>query len=183
MAHDALADTQKGVDTVMSILKSGEGNTIKYDRKLYDLSATVHRIVEEFRPAASQKGLSIQVAVDNFCAVIGDEQKIERHVLRNLIDNAIRYTPKGRIEISLKKMEGTVRFSVMDTGVGIGANDMQKLFTEGGHGERSQDVNTESTGYGLFIAKKIVEAHNGKVWAQSCGPGTGSTFFVELPLA
>jgi signal transduction histidine kinase len=71
---------------------------------------------------------------------------------------------------------------VADTGVGIAAGDMQKLFTEGGRGEHSKEANPESTGYGLFIAKQIVEAHGGRIWASSNGPGTGSTFFIEFLL-
>jgi signal transduction histidine kinase len=185
MAHQALADSQKGVDTVMSILEntgaSGPGG-VAMVKKPFDLSVTVRHAAQDFRPAAQEKGITLHESVDDFCVVNGDEEKLARHVLRNLIDNAIRYTHAGHIEVGLKKVGATVRFSVLDTGVGIGANDMRKLFTEGGHGERSKDVNVESTGYGLFIAKKIVDAHGGRIWAQSRGPGTGSTFFVELPL-
>jgi signal transduction histidine kinase len=73
--------------------------------------------------------------------------------------------------------------SVADTGVGIAAEDMRRLFTSGGHGTHSTEVNPESTGYGLYIAKRIVDAHEGHLWAQSGGPGTGSRFIMELPLA
>ncbi len=56
------------------------------------------------------------------------------------------------------------------------------LFREGGHGAHSQESNTHSTGYGLFSAKRIVDAHGGKIWFESEGPGKGTTFFVELPI-
>ena len=59
---------------------------------------------------------------------------------------------------------------------------MTKLFTEGGHGKDSTKVNTESTGFGLYIVKNIIEAHHGKVWAESEGAGKGTTFTVELSL-
>ncbi|MDE2218039.1 MAG: HAMP domain-containing histidine kinase [Patescibacteria group bacterium] len=71
-------------------------------------------------------------------------------------------------------------FSVKDTGVGLSQEDKEKLFTEGGKGKNSQKVNVDSTGFGLFIAKNIVEAHGGKVWAESEGEGKGSEFWVEL---
>ena len=74
-----------------------------------------------------------------------------------------------------------MRFSVEDSGVGISPEDMQKLFTEGGHGAESRKVNVDSTGYGLYIAKSVVEAHRGRIWAESEGVGKGSRFVVELP--
>ena len=85
--------------------------------------------------------------------------------------------------MDISKNGSIVRFEIQDTGVGISASDMQKLFTEGGHGEHSKEVNKDSTGFGLSIAKQIVDAHGGKVWAESAGPGTGSRFIVELPAA
>ena len=67
-----------------------------------------------------------------------------------------------------------------DTGVGLSQEDKSKLFTEGGKGKNSQKVNVGSTGFGLFIAKNIVEAHHGRIWAESEGEGKGSEFWVEL---
>ena len=184
MAHAALEDSQKGVDTVMSILDNSDlkRGEVTIEKKPFDLSQTVNRSIVAFRNAAAQKGLVLDASIDDFCAMVGDEKKIEQHVIRNLLDNAVRYTPAGRIEVSLKKAGAAVRFSVADTGVGIAQSDMQRLFTEGGHGEHSKEANPESTGYGLFIAKQIVEAHGGRIWANSRGLGTGSTFSIEFPL-
>jgi signal transduction histidine kinase len=81
----------------------------------------------------------------------------------------------------LDKLKGKAAFKVEDTGVGITKEDMACLFTEGGHGKESQKVNVESTGFGLYIVKSIIEAHKGKVWAESDGAGKGSRFIVELP--
>ena len=74
-----------------------------------------------------------------------------------------------------------VHLEIRDTGVGISEEDMKNLFTEGGHGKNSQKVNVESTGFGLYIVKNIIEAHGGKVWAESEGEGKGARFIVELP--
>ena len=184
MAHQALADSQKGVETVMSMLdnSNAESGAMRFEKKPFDLSALAHRVAEEFRPRVERKGLILLTSIDDACVLTGDEQKIERHVLRNLLENALRYTPVGHITLSLKKMEGGVRLSVADTGVGIEKSDMQKLFTEGGHGEHSKDINADSTGFGLFVAKQVVEAGGGRIWVQSEGTGTGSNFFVEFPL-
>lgn len=184
MAHTALADSQQGVDTVMSILDNSdlERGDMKLESKAFDLSNTVYRSVEEFRQAATAKRLSFVSSVAPGCYIKGDEQKIERHVIRNFLDNAIRYTPAGQVDVVLERVNDMARFSVSDTGVGIGENDMRKLFTQGGHGEHSRDVNPESTGYGLFIAKQLVEKHGGRIWARSAGPSAGSSFFAEFPL-
>ena len=107
---------------------------------------------------------------------------ISEHVIRSLIDNSIRDTPHGAITVSLAPRGKMMRFSVKDTGVGITTDDMKRLFTEGGHGKDSIKVNVDSTGYGLFIAKQVVEAHDGKIWAESEGAGKGSEFIVELPV-
>ena len=80
----------------------------------------------------------------------------------------------------MSKTDGKILFSVKDTGVGLTKEDKEKLFTEGGKGKNSQKINVDSTGFGLFIAKNIVEAHNGKIWAESEGEGKGSEFWVEL---
>lgn len=184
LAGEGLKDSQKGVETVMSILEGSDlsHGSMKLEARPFDLAALVQRSFEEFRPLAERKGLAMSASLGGSCVVSGDEQKIERHVVRNLIDNAIRYTFAGQIDISLTQENGIARLTVSDTGIGISPADMQKLFTEGGHGEHSRAANPESTGYGLYIAKQLVEAHGGKISATSAGPGAGSTFSVELPL-
>ncbi|MDD4989466.1 MAG: HAMP domain-containing sensor histidine kinase, partial [Candidatus Pacebacteria bacterium] len=110
----------------------------------------------------------------------GDKEQL-KHVVRNLIDNSIKYTPTGSVNVSLEKKDGKILFAVKDTGVGITPEDKKRLFTEGGHGAESQTINVESTGFGLFIVKGIVEAHHGRVWAESEGKGKGSQFYAEFP--
>lgn len=184
MARAALEDSQKGVDTVMSVLDrpNNEHGTPALHKKPFDFSVTVRRSIAAFRAAAAQKGLDFSATVEDFCAIVGDERQLEEHVLRNLFENAVRYTKSGGITVTLKKTDSSTLLSVSDTGVGIAAGDMARLFTEGGHGEHSKETNPDSTGFGLFIAKKIVEAHRGRISVHSDGPGTGSTFVVELPL-
>jgi signal transduction histidine kinase len=103
-------------------------------------------------------------------------------VVNNLIENSIKYTKEGKITVSLSD-GGKILLSVKDTGLGITKEDMQNLFTEGGRGKDSIKTNVDSTGYGLYTVKMVVEAHKGKVWGESEGPGLGSQFYVELPVA
>ena len=85
--------------------------------------------------------------------------------------------------MGLEKKENKILFSVKDTGVGITDEDKKNLFTEGGRGANSVKVNVDSTGYGLYTVKMVVEAHKGRVWGESEGPGKGSQFYIELPVS
>ena len=147
----------------------------------FDLSSIVQKLVEEFRPIAERKGLSLTLTLSGPAMIRGDEVKLRDLVFRNCIDNSIRYTPTGSVHIELTKQDGDVFFVISDTGVGIEPEDKAKLFTEGGHGTHSRDVNPESTGFGLSSAKSIVEAHGGKIWVESEGKNKGTTFAIGLP--
>ena len=184
MASSALSDVRKGVRTVMEILDASnlKKGTMGYKMQMFNLKASVTKVVNHLKPSAEEKHLAIVVDIaDEQYMLWGDAEKIRQHVLRNLIDNAIKYTPNGTIKVKLEHKNGKLHFSVQDNGIGITPEDMQKLFTEGGHGTDSIKVNVHSTGYGLFIAKQVVEVHKGKIWAESDGQGKGSKFVVEFP--
>ncbi|MBI5457228.1 HAMP domain-containing histidine kinase [Candidatus Kaiserbacteria bacterium] len=185
MSKAALADVRKGVRTVMEILDSSnlKKGTTAYTMQPFDLKKAILDVTEHLKPAADEKHIGIDIAIANNenYRLNGDETKLRQHVIRNLVDNAIKYTPKGTIRVELSDGNGKIHFSVKDSGVGITPEDMKNLFTEGGHGKDSIKINVHSTGYGLFIAKQVVEAHGGKIWAESEGAGKGSRFIVELP--
>lgn len=183
ISQSALVEMRKGVDTVMYILKAADfkKGTVAYEKKPFDLKALVVETVESFKAKAEEKHLSLSLSVgDGDFTLTGDREKIAQHVTRNLVENSLNYTPSGSIQVSLEHVGNTMRFTVQDTGVGITPEDMQRLFTQGGHGADSIKVNVHSTGYGLFIAKQVVEAHGGKIWAESEGKGKGSRFVVEF---
>ena len=187
MDETALSETRKGVDTVMDILSAGDlkKGTLAFTLKPFDMNAAVARAVQAARTAALAKGLelSYESGPSAACMVSGDEDKIEKHVIMNLLNNALIYTQSGSVRVSLSCANGAVRLSVADTGIGIEDEDKARLFTEGGRGKDSMKINAHSTGYGLFIAKEIVDAHHGTISAESEGKGKGSTFTVELPTA
>jgi len=186
VAKTALIEMRKGVATVMDILDASnlKKGTVSYKKTSFDIVASVHATCDEMVLVAEEKGLTLERDTDTEPIIIeGDEAKIRHHVIRNLIDNAIRYTQQGTISVSVKKKGEVARFEVVDTGVGIDQDDMTHLFTEGGHGKDSIHYNVDSTGYGLFVAKEVVTGHGGKIWAESKGKGSGSTFIAEFPLA
>ncbi len=185
-AGAALSETRKGVAMVMNMLSASDlkSGTMKLETTQFDFSSLVQEVFESLKESAKEKGLSISCSVtrDTY-TVRGDRTKLRDHVVRNLIDNAIRYTPRGSVRISLARSKRAIILAVTDTGVGISAEDLPKLFTEGGKGSHSSEVNPSSTGFGLFIAKQIIEAHGGVIWAESEGANRGSTFYMSLPAA
>lgn len=185
LAEAALAEMRKGVATVMDILDAAnlKKGTVAFKKAPFDFKAAVLSIVEEQKKAVDEKNLILEVQMgEGNYKMEGDEEKLREHVIRNLIDNAIKYTPAGTVTVGLSDDHGKIHFSVKDSGVGITSEDMKRLFTEGGHGKDSLKTNVHSTGYGLFIAKQIVEAHGGTIRAESEGAGKGSMFIAEFPV-
>src|SRR3989344_8743355 len=180
--REGLRSDNDGIDMVQNVLSAAniKRGTMAYNMAPIDLKLIVLDVVRAQKSNAEVKNLSFESYIkDEDYNMSGDSFQI-KNVIKNLIDNSIKYTTAGKITVSLSKNDGKILFSVKDTGVGLTAEDKEKLFTEGGKGKNSQKINIDSTGFGLFIAKSIIEAHNGKIWAESEGEGKGSQFFVEL---
>jgi two-component system phosphate regulon sensor histidine kinase PhoR len=128
---------------------------------------------------AERADLNLRVeCADDLPNVQIDAQRLEQ-VLVNLIHNAVKFTrPGGEIVLSAEPDEGSIRFAVRDTGVGIPADEVSRIFERFYRVDKSRTGN--GTGLGLSIAKHIVEAHEGKIWAESA-EGKGSTFYFTIP--
>lgn len=183
VAREGLRSDNDGIDMVQNVLNAAniKSGTMTYNMAPIDLKQLVLDVVSEQKKNAEAKGLSFEVNIEEGNYNISGDSFQLKNVIKNLIDNSIKYTPQGGLKIALSETGGRILFSVKDTGVGLTKDDKQRLFTEGGKGKNSQKVNVDSTGFGLFIAKNIVEAHHGKIWAESEGEGKGSAFFAELP--
>jgi signal transduction histidine kinase len=143
-----------------------------------DAKALARETLEAFRPAASAKGISLAlVAADGVLLAKYDQDRILQ-VLANLLSNAIKFTgDRGSIAVHVESLATEVRFSVADTGAGVDPDHLQSIF------ERFWQVtrgDRRGLGLGLFISKCIVEAHGGRIWAESA-LGRGSTFYFTLP--
>ena len=105
-------------------------------------------------------------------------------MITNLLINAINNTPpSGEITISLKDSKKFIEFSIRDTGIGINIENMDRIFKKFGKIEqygKGKDIITEGSGLGLYISKKIIEMHGGKIWAESEGENCGSVFKFRL---
>ncbi len=186
-AGEALAQARESVRSVISILQAAnlKKGTVTYNMAPTDIALIVKKCFSSFQRATHDKGISFALSIGENAGqymILADADKLSEHVFRNLIGNAIAYTIKGSIVVALgKNKDGRIVFSVKDTGVGINEEDKKRLFTEGGHGKNSIKVNAHSTGYGLYIAKSIIEAHKGTIRVESDGDGKGSLFIAEFP--
>jgi len=185
-AQQGLDSDNGGIDTVDLVLNAAnlQKGTVKYDMKDLDFKELVKKVISEKEISIEAKGLKLEIDIkDDVYNIIGDTFWL-KEALSNLIENSIKYTKEGKIIVGItKKLDSAgnkILFYVKDTGVGIADDDRKNLFTEGGRGKDSVKVNVDSTGYGLYSVKLIVEAHNGKAWVDSEGVNKGSTFWIEL---
>jgi len=129
---------------------------------------------------AERAGLNLRVeCADDLPKVKIDSQRLEQ-VLVNLIHNAVKFTRSGgEVVLFAEAGIGEIRFAVRDSGIGIPADDVTRIFERFYRVDKSRTGS--GTGLGLSIAKHIVEAHNGKIWAESV-EGRGSTFYFSIPV-
>jgi len=195
MMNEGLKSLTEGVDFVTDFLNASniEKGTYKYEMQPLDIKVLVQNVAEKQKVVAEEKGLSFEVNIaEGDYNIRGDKVQLEQ-AMRNLIDNSIRYTPSGTINLQLSREHNPpsqsfgeasdkIRLKIEDTGIGISDELKPKLFTKGGRDKNSLKVNVNSTGFGLSFVKDVIEAHHGRVWAESAGVNKGSTFFMKLPI-
>ena len=160
-----------------------ESGKLQYEFAEFNIVDVVDSTIDEFKIPTSDRGIAlIWKKPEETLAVWGDSWKL-RQVIFNLIDNGLKYTEKGAVAVSLKKANNTVTLAVKDTGIGMTPEIAHGLFQKFARGKDSSRVNAQGLGLGLFIAKKIIDDHQGKLWAESEGEGKGSVFYIELPSA
>lgn len=133
---------------------------------------------------AKDKGLKLifHMPKEKIPIVIAEFNRLQ-DVMINFIDNAIKYTEKGKIDVTLEaKPEGMVTFCVKDAGRGIDPEVKDSLFKKFSRGKGSFQVDTGGSGLGLYVAKMVVEAHEGKIWAESKGRDKGAEFCFSIPI-
>ena len=135
---------------------------------------------DRMKMQAERAGLKLSIKCeDDLPNIHADKSRLEQ-VLVNLIHNAVKFTkPGGEVNLEAESSEGGIRFAVRDTGVGIPAESLSRIFERFYRVDRSRTGS--GTGLGLSISKHIIEAHGGRIWAES-DEGRGSTFFFEIPV-
>lgn len=183
LLQKGLDETTMGVDYVQSILHgaSAENGTLPYEMVKMDFKEVVESVFEKQKVYPQQKGLKVSLNIEEGdYSMTGDITQLGEAV-KNMIDNGMNYTEEGSIDLNLSSNGNKILLVIKDTGIGLKDEDKPKLFKSGGRGVDSLKINVNSTGYGLAFVKGVVEAHKGRVWAESEGPGKGSTFYLELP--
>jgi signal transduction histidine kinase len=155
---------------------------ISIRREPVDFAALAAEVVSANRPLAESKQQTISLSGQPSLTLSGDQERL-REAIENLVGNAIKYSPIGEgIDVSLTLRNGEAVCSVSDRGPGLSPEDKGRLFGRFQRLSAKPTGGEGSTGLGLSIVKRIAELHDGRVTADSQGPGHGSTFSIHLPV-
>jgi two-component system phosphate regulon sensor histidine kinase PhoR len=165
---------RKTIEDTLELYKIEKGR--EYEKKETDFDEMVKAVTDQFAPIAKEKGIDFRADIPNLPELRCDP-KAMRTVVENLVENAIKYTDKGRIDVTARADGGNITVRVKDTGIGIPEEAQKHIFgrfyrvSAGGSG----------AGIGLSICKHVVEAHGGTIGFTS-SPGKGSTFEFTIPI-
>lgn len=169
------------VDDLLDLMKL-ENNEITLAKFPVDVEEMVRKVAFTFGPEAAEKGLEIQVALaESLPKIYADKDRIGQ-ILKNLVKNAVKFTDSGTIMIAAEAEDDWVKLSVSDTGIGIGADDLQRIWERFFKVDRGRSKNNKGTGLGLAIVKELVQLHDGEIDVES-EPGRGTVFTLRFPTA
>jgi GAF domain-containing protein/anti-sigma regulatory factor (Ser/Thr protein kinase) len=132
------------------------------------------------RERAARNGIKLSTVVASDVGTIEADERKVKQILYNLLSNAVKFTPDGgRVDVSVRADNGDVRVEVRDTGIGVAAEDQERIFEE--FRQVGRERSREGTGLGLTLTKRFIELHGGRIWLES-SPGKGSTFAFTLPV-
>jgi signal transduction histidine kinase len=159
-----------------------EARAYPLDLRPVDVASLIGTISKRLGFQFEDKGVTLTSSLPPLpMRVLADEDRIVQ-VLTNLAGNALQYTPSGgSVALSVQSVDDAVQFAVKDTGLGIPAEHLAHIFDRFYRVDKSRSRVRGGSGIGLTIAKHLVEAHGGRIWAKSDGEGQGSTFFFTLP--
>jgi signal transduction histidine kinase len=153
---------------------------LKQEMAELSLNVVINQSLEGLDLVANKKGLRFMVELPQQSPIIYGSARRLQQVITNLANNAINYTKEGEIKITLSENEDEIRVDISDTGIGIPPQDLPRLFDEF---YRGSNVEVKGSGLGLSIARRIINAHGGKIWAESpcLETGRGSKFTFTIP--
>lgn len=168
------------VNSLLDLSKM-EAGMMTYDFEITHLEPLIKRVVLEITPLLEAKGIRLESDLDTPLPPLRIDPERILQVLRNLLGNAAKFTPKGGVvAVTVKPADGKLTVAVKDSGPGIPAESLTSIFEKFNQGSRRPAHARQGTGLGLAIAKSIIMSHGGKIWAES-ELGKGSTFIFVLP--
>lgn len=186
-ASSKIAEASSDMETMIDeflVASSLASNAVHFNMTAFDIGGAVRGDIVKLMPLATAKQLEVKNEIDPQPLIVNGDPDYINRVLSIVIDNAIRYTPeKGSIivKLGLNEDHSMIRFEVTDTGIGMTPDTISKLFSQFLRAENAFKVWVFGNGLGLYIAKQIIDAHQGIIQASSAGEGKGSAFVVELP--
>jgi signal transduction histidine kinase len=181
-ARRRIESLQTLVDDLLDLAAGKAPFQSRVERQPLALGPLLREVAGRFSATALSKGLSLRLdAGEDDIRVRGVARDLDR-VVNNLVDNAVRYTPRGEVAIELGRESDVARIVVRDSGIGIPASVMPRLFEEFFRAPNAKALEEHGTGLGLAIVKTLVQRHEGTIDVQSI-EGQGTTVVVRLPLA
>jgi signal transduction histidine kinase len=168
------------VDNTLELARLGAGQMVLQKQPL-PLRAQVRELLKTMAEEFHARNMSCQNRLDEDLEVYADPTSLSE-ILQNLLSNAIKYAGRGQIILTAVRRGSHVRISVSDSGQGMTEEQLSRIFEEFYKADASRH-DRGSTGLGLSICRRLVEAHGGSIWAESDGPGKGTTVHFTLPLA
>jgi signal transduction histidine kinase len=171
------------IDTILDYTRIEFGK-IKVNPEKFSLNALLNEMVAAIKVEAEKKQIALTCSLPETGIELEADRSMIDRVINNLVGNSIKYTPDGgKVNVNLELGEGRVRITVSDSGIGIDPQHLNQIFDKFFMVSSTGAREKRSLGLGLSIAKNFVQAHQGKIWAESEGLGKGSRFIVELPLS
>jgi signal transduction histidine kinase len=168
------------INDVLDISKI-EADQIILSNENFDMADSIQKSVEKILPMAEKKGLQLKTEITPESIMINNDQRRVDQILLNLLNNAIKFTESGQVELDSRIENGWLVTKVSDTGIGIKPEDLQTLFKPFRQIDTGLTRQYEGTGLGLSICKRLVEIMGGDIQAES-EAGKGSVFTFKLPL-
>ena len=181
--HDEARRLRRLVDDLQELSRA-EARQLVLDIREAPAAAIVQAALDRLGAEFAERGLDLRVVVAPGLPPVRADRDRAVQVLTNLLTNALRYTPApGRVEVAVARTGAAVTIRVADTGIGFTPEQAGRLFERFYRADGSRARALGGAGVGLAIARALVDAMGGRIWAESPGPGRGSTFAFTLPLA
>lgn len=186
---DTFFDIQREVSRLQRLvqqldaLSRIESDRLPLNRQPTEVAALARSVCDRLWIQYEDKGVALMMEAADDLPLLSVDPDLITQVLTNLLGNALQYTPPGgQVRVIITRRRGDILTSVVDTGIGIPAEDLTRIFERFYRVDKSRARQSGGNGIGLTIAAHLVRAHNGRIWAESDGPGCGATLNFTLPI-